>query len=273
MGKHVRESGAGKCGRTGSKHPSSDNLASALALLASYAGSSGGVRLSAVADRGSRARVLGAAQQLYGNAAVQRMIADSSAAAVQRAPIYHDTRAALTWKDFQAKVDPTSTFDAQTFSGRTGLGVSWRAKKVKGGWEAEATINASSLNLRAMMNPARSWSKKSKRGAGLLAHEQGHFDIQHVLVEKSEVAVRAEAKGAVGTGTAKKMKAAGNAAIANLKNTAPFTKLAAADAVIARAQHEYDEHPTRGTNHGLKAKQQAQWAADIAKNLPAYSIS
>jgi hypothetical protein len=223
------------------------------------------VRLEAVQrlahlDGAGRARVLLALQRSAGNAAVQRDI------------VFHDKQSALTWKDFKGKVDAGSTFSASTFSGHTSLAWKARAKKSGAVWDAVAKIVPASLNLRAFIDRGKSWIRKAKKSAALLAHEQGHFDIQDVLTEKGETAIRAVAAGAEGTASDSKAKKAVAAAVADLRSTAPFTKLASTDAVITQAQHDYDEDPVKGTDHGTKPAEQAQWQADIRAGLPGYPI-
>lgn len=231
------------------------------------------LQLMATLDRAGQARLFGALQQLYGNTAVQRIVdASRGPAAVQRDPVFHDKRAALSWKDFKGKVTPGSSFDAETFTGHTSLG--WKGKAVKNGasWDAEAWVDPSSLNLRAFMDRSKSWARKAKTSADLLRHEQGHFDIQDVLVEKGEVAIKAVAAGVKASASDPKQKKALRDAVDQLKASPPFTTLSSTDSVIAQAQHDYDEDPTNGTDHGTKAAEQAQWEADIVADLPAYPI-
>ncbi|WP_018349312.1 hypothetical protein [Longispora albida] len=224
-------------------------------------------------DAAGQARLLGALQHLYGNAAVQRVVdATPGGAVVQRDRVYHDAHPALAWKDFKGKVPAGVPFDAGTFSGNTGLSYKAKAKKTGATWDAEAEIVASSLDLKAYMDRSRSFVRKAKKSGDLLRHEQGHFDIQHVLTEKGETAIKAVAKGAKGTGSAPKMKQALKAAVDSLKSTPPFAKFAATAAKITEAQDHYDNHPVKGTGHGTKATEQAAWESAIAAGLPAYPI-
>jgi hypothetical protein len=211
-------------------------------------------------------------QQLYGNAAVQRMVAGGPTPTVQRDRVNHLSHPDLGWKDFKGKPDKNSPFDAATASERTGLAMKAKATKSAGSWTAQATVDPSSLDLKASMNRSKSWVRKGKKSADLLRHEQGHFDIENVLVEKGEVEIKAVATGVTGTGTASTAKKAIAHSFADLQTTAPFTKLASLDTVLDTAQHDYDEDPTTGTAHGTKAAQQAKWEADIIANLPAYPI-
>lgn len=225
-----------------------------------------------VLEAAGRARMLVALQRLYGNRAVQRLVADGATPTVQRDSVEHVAHPTLRWQDFKGKPNGASSYDAATYSRRTGLSMRGKATKTGGAWTAEATLDASSLDLRASMDRGRSWVRKGKQSADLLRHEQGHFDVQHVLVEKGETAIRAVATGVTGTGTASRPKKALKLAFADLQTTAPFTKLAGTDRVIAAAHNDYDEHPTLGTDHGTKPAQQAQWEADIAADLPGYPV-
>jgi hypothetical protein len=223
-------------------------------------------------DRGGRDRLLATLQHLYGNAAVQRIVAASGDTTVQRDRVYHDAHPVLVWKDFKGKVAPAAVFDAATQSGHTGLGYRGKIKKNGPDWDVELAIDPTSLNLRAFVERNKSWVRKAKKSADLLRHEQGHFNIEDVLVEKGETEIKAVSAGAVGTASHHKKKQAITDAEAQLFGTAPFTKHASMETVIGQAQHDYDEDPTTGTDHGTKAAEQAQWEADIVANLPAYPI-
>lgn len=216
-------------------------------------------------DSASQARLLATLQRQYGNAAVQRLVA-------QRDQVFHDTRAALDWKDFKGRASAKSPFDAGTQSGHTSLGWKATAKRTGKVWDAEAEIDPASLNLRAFMERGKSWVRKARTSADLLRHEQGHFDIEHVLTEKGEVAIRAAAAGVKATASHRQPRKAVKAAIDQLKASAPFVKLASMETVISRAQQDYDEDPKTGTGHGTKPAEQAQWEADIKADLPGYPI-
>ncbi len=216
-------------------------------------------------DSASRARLLGTLQRQYGNAAVQRLVA-------QRDQVFHDTRGTLDWRDFKGRASAGSSFDAATQSGHTSLG--WKATAKRNGkvWDAEAEIDPASLNLRAFMDRGKSWVRKARTSVDLLRHEQGHFDIENVLTEKGEVAIRAAAAGVKATASHKQPNQAVKEAIDQLKTTAPFTKLASMEAVIRQAQHDYDEDPKTGTDHGTKPAEQGQWEAEIHADLPGYPV-
>ena len=216
-------------------------------------------------DGASQARLLGKLQRHLGNAVVQRVVA-------QRDQVFHDTRGTLDWKDFKGRASANSGFDASTQSGHTSLGWKATATRDADGWNAEAEIDPASLNLRAFMDRGKSWVRKAKTSADLLRHEQGHFDIENVLTEKGEAAIRAAAAGVKATASHRQPSPAVKAAIEQLKTTAPFVKLASMETVIRQAQHDYDEDPKTGTDHGTKAAEQAQWEADIRADLPGYPI-
>ncbi|MGH3810936.1 MAG: hypothetical protein ACRDUV_00580 [Pseudonocardiaceae bacterium] len=249
------------------------DLDAAQRLVARYSGGADRTFLPVAAlDRASQARLLSTLQHLYGNAAVQRIVDASLGPAVQRDRVYHDKRAALSWKDFKGKVTPGSPLSAETIFGSTALRLEGKAVKNGAVWDAEAWIDPSSLNLRGFMERGKSWVRKAKKSADLLRHEQGHFDIHNILVEKGEVAIKAVAAGVKGSASDPKQKKALKDAADQLTASAPFTKLSSTKSVLRQAQHDYDEDPTKGTDHGTKAAEQAQWEADIIANLPAYPI-
>jgi hypothetical protein len=238
-----------------------------------HSAKNGTVSSIASLDGASRARLLGSLQHLYGNSAVQRLVASTSDAAMQRDQVFHDVRSDLTWKDFKGTVKKRAVFDAMTSYGRTGLVMKYTVVKKDRAFAAEAKLDPKSLNLRAFVNRYRSWVRKGRKSAALLRHEQGHFDIADVLVEKAEIKVKAAAVGVIGAGTGTKAKIAIDDALTDLKSTEPFKKIASLDTVLNQAQHDYDEDPTTGTDHGTKPAEQAQWQTDIAAGLPAYPIT
>jgi hypothetical protein len=246
-------------------------------VLATVLGARAAVPGSALVrlDLAGRSRVVSHLQRTAGNAAVQRLLATQRLPVgrlVQRDQVFYDTRRALTWADYQGKVPRQRGLDALTHAGRTGLKVAWDAAKSGKEWTATASIEPTSLNLRAFVDTSRSWARRAQTSEALLRHEQGHFDIENVLVEKGELAVRAAAKDVTGTGTARSRRDAIDAAVADLKQSAPFATIDLLDGVIDRAHNDYDEDPVIGTDHGTRTAQQAQWQAEIRNDLPAYPI-
>ncbi len=193
-----------------------------------------------------------------------------------------DDRHALSWKDFEAKVPKGAKFTAQTFSGfEIGSFLQWKTTALKNKckvgkgwtWEVEATVSTDLLDVKAVMVPGKSWVKHGKQTAPLLEHEQGHFDISHIIGEKLQAKMNA-ARPADFDQVLCGSKAAVKAAKAEYKSRrALSTKMIAQGAAISkRAQHDYDDDPKTGTDHGTKAKEQKQWEADIATDLPAYDL-
>ena len=193
-----------------------------------------------------------------------------------------DERQALKWKDFKAKVPKGAKFAASTSSGfRIGPTSHWKTtpleNKCKVGkgwsWEVEATVSTDLVDVKAIMSPLKSWVKHGKQTPELLEHEQGHFDISHVIGEKLETKMNA-ARPADFKQVLCGSKAAVKAAKAEFKSrNALSNKMVQQGAAVKdRAQQDYDEDPKIGTNHGTKAKEQKQWEADIATDLPAYDL-
>jgi Bacterial protein of unknown function (DUF922) len=75
----------------------------------------------------------------------------------------------LTWDDFSGKPDKNSPYQANTY---WGLNYSFKGVDFTGD-----TIKLKGFSATLMFNENKSWVKKGTQTAGLLKHEQGHFDI------------------------------------------------------------------------------------------------
>ncbi len=202
--------------------------------------------------------------------------------------IYWEDRSALTWEDFKAAPPEGAEFDAMTWSGMQFPAMTPKqdtdpspagapkactvSKKKTTEFAAKVYFDPSTINVRGLMKPDSSWVKPDKKQAGLLAHEQGHFDISNVIAEKTEAAAVAWSKSNFGAATKCGKTPALNAAIL------AWNKLKAADAITdiwkngealrKQAQNDYDD----ATNHGLNAANQKTWLTEIAANLPKYVL-
>lgn len=217
-------------------------------------------------------------QRTIGNQSVAELVGAASPT-VQR-ELYWDVRHQLTWKDFKAKVPRGAKFSAQTESGfKTGPLLQWKTVPVKfkdgNAWKfkVEAIVKSEVVDVKAVMDPSKSWVKHGKQTPDLLEHEQGHFDISHVLAEKLESKLNT-ARPADFDQFFISPKAAMKAAKSEYKQrlqdaTAMFAK---GKELSAQAQKDYDEDPAKGTDHGMKLKEQKQWEADITANLPSYDL-
>lgn len=217
-------------------------------------------------------------QRMIGNQSVADLV-QAASLTVQR-DVFWDVRQKLTWKDFKAKVPKGAKFAALTSSGfKSDPFLHMKAVPVKfkegTAWKYkfEAIVKSDVADVKAVMNPGKSWVKHGKETPGLLEHEQGHFDISHILAEKLEVKLN-KARPADLDLFFPTSKDAVKAAQAEFKLRQKDTNATSKDAegVLANAQHDYDEDPVKGTEHGTKLREQKQWEADITANLPSYDL-
>jgi hypothetical protein len=137
-------------------------------------------------------------------------------------------------------------------------------------------ISPASLDVRGLMQPTQSWVKPGKQSPALLAHEQGHFDISHVIAEKTEFAILFWAiQGSpshVGIaekcGKAPALNAATKAWNALNPNKGISSIFKKGQGVLKQAQTDYDN----ATAHGANAAAQKAWLGDINGDLPNYSV-
>jgi hypothetical protein len=204
--------------------------------------------------------------------------------------IYWDKRNTLGWADFKGNPIKGSPFDASTESGfkmaapKVLKEVSPYPPGVPNPCKIGKTtttqfyatvsldISPESLNVRALMRPAQSWVKPGKQSAALLAHEQGHFDITHVIAKKTEFAVTLWAIKNVGVAEKCGKIPTLNAAIKSWNAFGAqkaINKIAGkANDVLKHAQADYDN----ATGHGANAAAQQTWQGDINADLPNYNV-
>jgi hypothetical protein len=84
----------------------------------------------------------------------------------------------LQWSDFQAPIDPTSSFDANTYSG---INYKWRMHIGQGKISFDFITSS-------FMDKSKSWTRPEKQTPALLKHEQVHFDISEFFARKLLVA-------------------------------------------------------------------------------------
>jgi hypothetical protein len=192
---------------------------------------------------------------------------------VQR-QLFWDVQNTLGWPDFKGKAPKASPFDALTASGfkmaapkvqkEANPSPPFAPDKCKIGnttttkFSATVSLDISpaSLDVRAFMQPTKSWVKPGKQSPALLLHEQGHFDISHVIAEKTEFAIMLWAIQNVGTaekcGKAPALNAATKAWNAMNPNKA--------------IQKIFNK------GHGVNAAAQKAWQGDISGDLPGYDV-
>ncbi len=209
---------------------------------------------------------------------------------LHRQQIFWDSRNALNWADFKVKSPKGSPFDAETWSGFKMN--TPKVQKVVDPWpplfpdsckigktsttkfraQVSLDISLASLNVRAHMQPSKSWVKPGKQSPALLHHEQGHFDISHVIAEKTEFAILLWGIQHSGEGEECGKVPARNAAVKAWNKLNPnkaiqkiFNK---GGAVLKQAQDDYDN----ATGHGVNVAAQQAWLGDINADLPNYKV-
>jgi Domain of unknown function (DUF4157) len=204
--------------------------------------------------------------------------------------IFWDVRNTLNWADFKAKAPKGSPSDALTFSGFKMA--AWKLQKDVNPWPPpfpeqckvgsttttkfhavySLDISSANLNVRAFMQPSQSWVKPGKQSPGLLAHEQGHFDISNVIAEKTEFALFLWGIQHVGVGEACGKTAAQSAAAVQWNAHQPKKAISKIFKkgfdVLNKAQKDYDND----TGHGVKVAEQKAWQGNITADLPGYDV-
>jgi len=196
-----------------------------------------------------------------------------------------DDRNALNWADFKAVAPRGSPFDASTSSKMDLPNLAPKrdaqsnpqkpcklGKKDDTEFTATVKIDLASVSIRALMYPSESWVKAGKQNGNLLTHEQGHFDITHVIAGKAKTAIvnwlTTHAAQATKCGKNSALNAATKAWNAMKANDAIQAIWARAGMLLDKAQHDYDND----TNHGLDAAQQKAWLAEIASGLKKHNL-
>jgi hypothetical protein len=211
--------------------------------------------------------------------------------------VYWDerTNGALTWADYTAKApvkDPKVVATQWDSVSKVGIPEMLPTASVKGSayppgnpaacevggkktvqFKAAAGYDVDSIKVRAIMYPAESWVRDTTKTDSLLAHEQGHFDIAHVIAEKIKACILPMATASTATVLQCGAEEAGDAA------TKAFLKQDQGDAMLSvwrtgtalmlKIQDDYDAE----TDHSRKKPKQAAWLKAIVDGLPKYPLS
>ena len=122
------------------------------------------------------------------------------------------------------------------------------------------------------MEEKRSWVKAGKQSDDLLSHEQGHYDISHVMAGKTDWALTMWGIKNLGKGEGCGDRAAKNAARKNWNALNPKDTLNGiirkGGDVLQKAQDDYDAD----THHGAVADKQKEWKGNIVADLPGYDV-
>lgn len=221
---------------------------------------------------GAAGPTLGGLQRAAGNAAVGRLLGTPP---VQRAKVFHDPSKPLQWKHFTGAVPSGATHSAATASAWDELkGMFSSTYSFENGtYTATAKADSAKMNIRSYVDTGSSWAKADHRSSALLAHEQGHFDITHVIGERTEAAMKKVATTVTKTGAGGDAKGAAAASEALDEVSKPVLDMFDAGYEVNEyAQCRYDGCMDVGTNHGTRAAQQAQWNRWIGMGLPTFTV-
>ena len=219
--------------------------------------------------------LLAGLQRQAGNGAVLALMA--AGAPIQRDRVEHAVRRRLTWRDFRGIAPSDSPYDAATASGWSDLPddaftASYRHDG-RGNYRVTATADRAKLDIRSYVDTSESWVKPDHRSSELLQHEQGHFDITHVIGERTERAMKREATSITRTGQGDQGAAEQARAQALDDVIRPVVKKEAAGRKVnAYAHCRYDGTSDVGTDHGIRAAQQARWNRWISMDLPTFTV-
>jgi len=211
--------------------------------------------------------------------------APTTAKLIQR-QISWDDRNVLNWADFKGAVPKNAPFDALTSSKMRMANMPppkqdaqadlqnpcQNGRKQTTEFHATVAFDPATIQVKALMFPSESWSEPTKQSAGLLAHEQGHFDITHVIAVKTQSALRAWVKANTAQATKCGRNPALSAALHSWRalkaNETIRNTWATGGRLLDQAQKDYDND----TQHGLGAAQQKTWLGDIAAGLKKYNL-
>ncbi len=174
-------------------------------------------------------------------------------------PIEWDAARPLTWAEFNGPV-PAGAQEHRVASTASSLGWSYA-------YEIELSENACAfgivrLDSTALFHPDKSWVRPGHRTAEILEHEQGHFDIAKLFLEKFQAATR-ELVGARQPCDGRSQRQARRDAEREISRQVG-TLYEEIWQQYERRQQVYDAE----TRHGIDREAQASWTRRIAAALP-----
>jgi hypothetical protein len=215
---------------------------------------------------------------------------------IQRQVYWDDrTNGALTWTDYSGSAPvkdpkvPETQWDSVTVWGFSPMSATASATMTpfpadkpeacvdtKGNkttkFQATARYEPTSLHVRALMMPAQSWVRATTKTASLLAHEQGHFDVTHVMAGKVEKCLLDLASSSTASEVGCGRETAVGAAAASLGRQPTGDVMQnvwnAGHTLATTIQTDYDTQ----TNHSRNARKQTEWLGAIAAGLTAYPM-
>lgn len=141
----------------------------------------------------------------------------------------------LTWESFKASPDHSCHFIAMTYSGI----------KINFSYKTRNGVASAKVSLCPYMDVSQSWYKKQGKNEATLAHEQRHFDITELIARKLAAAIKSQ-------------------------DFESRTFSEEIKQIYARHLEELKEMQAaydRETNHGMNARQQADWDKKILAML------
>jgi hypothetical protein len=217
---------------------------------------------------------------------------------VQRQINWKD-RSQLSWADFKGPIpkdDPFVAMTSSTIKPKSRIEpkeVSWPSgplsptpcklgKKTDSEYHAMFFLDFADAVVPALMHPTKSWVKPGNETLALLAHEQGHFDITHVVAEKTSFVLEFWAISNVGkpapdpdAGGSRARCGKSNALAAareGWNNLQPGKEIRAildrADKALKNAQKDYEDQTKHGSNTGA----QKDWQGKIVGGLAGYDV-
>lgn len=158
----------------------------------------------------------------------------------------------MTWDDFKGKVPDKAKLDAETASGLSSDYDTEMKQTDRNKWEATFSRLEGSIAL----DRCESWVKPEAKGdAGLLKHEQGHYDISELWAREFNKALQAIKDKLIGNG--------------NSAEAAEADLLKQLDKIQEKFMKEHDkmskEYDSKAeTDHGKNQSKQDEWNAKIA---------
>jgi hypothetical protein len=156
----------------------------------------------------------------------------------------------LTWDDFPVNDSVASELDATTMAR---IGYNYQLRLARSGALFIASVRA--IQIRSGLDRAASWRKSHMKRdpAAVLAHEQGHFDLNEIRAAQ----LRQLKPDSYPAGMGASPQAAAEDLRARLKTFF--------DAQIAAAQREHDRYDQE-TEHGRRAEAQKRWLDTIKQD-------
>lgn len=169
-----------------------------------------------------------------------RLILEEDSISIYNDTLFYDSKRPLQWKDFMGAPSILSRWAAQIFTSF--------------GFEARSTTRNRTIELyirtKTWMDKTISWVRSDSKNDYVLDHEQLHFDITRLAVERFRRHLRTM-----------------TFSVEDFNSEIQYQYLEYYR-LQTRLQQQYDEE----TNHGLNRDKQAEWVKKIRDELRSYGI-